>query len=516
MKVIALFFALIITATHATIFFKETFDTDPFESGKWVLSEQSKYAHQPVKVMASDTAPTEFKDDKGVQLTQDMKHYGFGGKFPTALNFPSLDEDLIVQYEVKLEETLNCGGAYIKLLRQTEDLKQLDNASPYTIMFGPDKCGTTNKVHFIVQYQNPITKQYEEKHFNETIAVRSDKSTHLYSLLLKKNGDFEISIDNKFAKSGSLLSHMHPSIVPPIMIDDPEDLKPADWVDAKEIVDETATKPDDWDETAPRKIPDPNAKKPEGWADDAPKQIPNPEAEKPSDWDDEEDGEWEAPLIDNPVCEKIGCGLWTPPLINNPAYKGKWSPPKIPNPAYIGEWKARQISNPAYFPAPEYPRDNLDPITALTVEVWTINGGIHFDNFIVGDKQSVQAFTEETFEKKKAVEKQQKKQETNEQRNQDLQEKLQSGTLLQKLEAIYDYIRSVVEENPMVLVGTIIAALIPIIFLFYSMQSSDKKSPATVSPATQPSPSPATQEPTSSSTSTSNQENDQPTTTTNQ
>jgi calnexin len=27
------------------------------------------------------------------------------------------DEDLIVQYEIKLEDTLSCGGAYIKLLR---------------------------------------------------------------------------------------------------------------------------------------------------------------------------------------------------------------------------------------------------------------------------------------------------------------------------------------------------------------------------------------------------------------
>lgn len=72
------------------------------------------------------------------------------------------------------------------------------------------------------------------------------------------------------------------------------------------------------------------------------------EAVKPHDWDDEEDGEWEAPVIDNPVCS-VGCGKWEPPKISNPAYKGKWHAPKIDNPEYRGVWKPRQIPNPDYF-----------------------------------------------------------------------------------------------------------------------------------------------------------------------
>ena len=37
----------------------------------------------------------------------------------------------------------------MKLLKDTKALKQdeFSNASPYVIMFGPDKCGTTNKVY---------------------------------------------------------------------------------------------------------------------------------------------------------------------------------------------------------------------------------------------------------------------------------------------------------------------------------------------------------------------------------
>ena len=43
---------------------------------------------------------------------------------------------------------LECGGAYMKLLQNSEALhaEEFSNASPYIIMFGPDKCGATNKV----------------------------------------------------------------------------------------------------------------------------------------------------------------------------------------------------------------------------------------------------------------------------------------------------------------------------------------------------------------------------------
>lgn len=36
----------------------------------------------------------------------------------------------------------------MKLLKENDELhaEQFSNASPYVIMFGPDKCGTTNKV----------------------------------------------------------------------------------------------------------------------------------------------------------------------------------------------------------------------------------------------------------------------------------------------------------------------------------------------------------------------------------
>ena len=72
-----------------------------------------------------------------------------------------------------------------------------------------------------------------------------------------------------------------------------------------------------------------------GWLDDEPEMVPDPEAEKPDDWDEDMDGDWEAPLIENPECKAApGCGKWKRPMIDNPSYKGKWFPPMITNPAF--------------------------------------------------------------------------------------------------------------------------------------------------------------------------------------
>lgn len=466
---------LLVTA-QSRLLFQETFDskTDPFGSGKWVMSEVAKYRGQPVKVMPSASAPEAFILDHGVQLTQEMKHYGFGSVFEQPVAFTPGD-DLVIQYELKFDEALNCGGAYIKLLRETSDLTYLDGQTPYTIMFGPDKCGGTNKIHFIVQHQNPVTKVWEEKHYNETIPVRTDRHTHLYTLVLRKDQSFDIFVDEKPAKTGHLLTHMQPSINPPAMIDDPSDKKPLDWVDDAMIVDPEARKPDDWDEEAPRKIPDPNATKPSTWLDDAPLKIPNPDISKPEDWDDEEDGEWEAPLIDNPACDTAGCGVWTPPLIPNPAYKGKWIAPKIPNPAYKGVWQARQIPNPAYF-EDLTPLQSLAPMTALAVEVWTTNGGIHFDNFVVGSVQAVQDFTRETFAKKATAERAQAKKEQQQHKDEEFKRVMESGSLMDKVKFVVQEALDFVQERPMLVLGTVVAMLVPILWMFFSNNDDgDKK-----------------------------------------
>uniref|UniRef100_A0A915JB46 Calnexin n=1 Tax=Romanomermis culicivorax TaxID=13658 RepID=A0A915JB46_ROMCU len=117
------------------------------------------------------------------------------------------------------------------------------------------------------------------------------------------------------------------------------------------------------------------------------------------------DGKWEAPLIKNPKCEKsAGCGKWTPPMIKNPEYKGKWKAPMINNPAYQGKWLPRRIPNPEYFELTSA-FEELEPIGAIGLELWTMTDGIAFDNFlIVDDKVIADTIASATWSPKSSAE----------------------------------------------------------------------------------------------------------------
>ena len=216
----------------------------------------------------------------------------------------------------------------MKLLRDNKALHQdeFSNASPYVIMFGPDKCGSTNKVHFIVNHKNPKTGEYEEKHLSAAPTARIVKTTELYTLIVHPNNTVIIKQNGEQVKEANLLEDFSPAFNPPKEIDDPKDSKPDTWVDESRIPDPEASKPEDWDEDAPFEIVDEEATIPEDWLESEPLTVPDPEAQKPEDWDEEEDGDWVAPTVPNPKCDEVsGCGLWEKPLVKNPNYKGKWT-----------------------------------------------------------------------------------------------------------------------------------------------------------------------------------------------
>lgn len=235
----------------AKLDFYETFDEKSgglFTSGKWIKSGVPKYKHQPVMVKQALRAPPGFEKDKGLQLTQEMKYYGVSS--PLRRPMAPSGGDAVFQYEVKFD-AFTCGGAYLKFLRASEelDLKQVDDQTPFSVMFGPDRCGNDDKVHFIMQHQSPKTLEWEEKHFASPPAVLVDKLSHLYTLAIHgADNSFEIYIDKRQVASGNLLADMEPPINPPLEVDDPTDKKPADWVDEETIPDPEAVKPDDWDE----------------------------------------------------------------------------------------------------------------------------------------------------------------------------------------------------------------------------------------------------------------------------
>lgn len=345
--------------------------------------------------------------DNGLIFMSEAKHGAISAPLQNSFKFE--DKPLVVQYEVRFQKKHECGGAYVKLLADTSNLKfeEFHDKTEYTIMFGPDKCGGDGKLHFIFQHKNPITHKMEEKHAKKPSGefgnIFDDTKTHLVGLIVRPDNTFEIQVDKVVVNSGSLLKDMEPPINPPKMIDDPDDVKPEDWDEREKITDPDAKKPDDWDEEAPKMIADPNAQKPDGWLDDEPELAPDPAAVKPQDWDEDEDGEWEAPQIPNPKCKAVGCGEWKPPQIKNPEFKGKWSPPLISNPAFKGIWKAKQIENPNFF------EDNnpftMKPIAAVGFELWSMQSEILFDNIIIADDLSlVNQWTLQTWDLKHAKE----------------------------------------------------------------------------------------------------------------
>jgi len=350
----------IFAVASAEVYFKESFNDDKW-SDRWVASgwkdsaEIGKFEHTAGKYYAD-------AEDKAIQTSQDARFYGISAKMPAA--FDNKGKDLVIQYTVKHEQALDCGGAYIKLLPSGLDQAKFGGESDYAIMFGPDVCGTgTRKTHVIITYDKKEKKPVNYQHKGE-ISCETDNFSHLYTLIIKSDDTYEVQIDGTKKESGKLsekFDFLHEK-----KIKDPAQSKPTDWVDEK-------------------KIPDPEDKKPEGY-DDIPKQIPDPEASKPDDWDDEDDGEWEAPMIDNPE------------------YKGEWKPKMIDNPAYKGEWEHPMIDNPDYFDDNElHVRGALEYVG---FELWQVKSGTMFDDIIVTDSvDEAKKFADETFYKKKDGEK---------------------------------------------------------------------------------------------------------------
>jgi calreticulin len=324
----ATFAALV--ATAAAAYFTEDFG-EGWED-RWTQASKDDLG----KFVAS--AGTYYNDetaDVGIKTSEDAKFYGLAAKFDT---FSNEGKKLIVQFRVKHEQNIDCGGGYVKIFPSTQEVAGIsdgDEKAPYNIMFGPDICGPgTRKVHVIFNYKgdNKLTKA--------TITAKSDEDSHLYTLTVSPDNTYQVDIDGEKEHSGSLY----------------EDF---DFLKAKEINDPEVSKPDDWvDETM---IDDPEDTKPEDWVEE--KQIVDPEAEQPEDWDEEMDGEWEAPTIDNPE------------------YKGEFSAKRIDNPEYKGEWVHPQVANP------EYEHDDAvydySDFGVIGFDLWQVKAGTIFDDVLI-------------------------------------------------------------------------------------------------------------------------------------
>lgn len=342
---------LAVGSALATVHYKETFDST-WES-RWVQSDKSKdlgkFQLTAGKWYGDKT------EDSGIQTSQDAKFYAISSKIPKP--FSNEGKPLVLQFTVKHEQNIDCGGGYIKLLPDF-DLASFEGETKYYIMFGPDVCGATKKIHLIFNYkgQNLLWKKEPR--------AETDQLTHVYTVIVNPDNTYEVQVDNVKRESGKLEEDW--DFLKPKTIPDPSDKKPADWVDEAEMDDPEDKKPADWDSI--------------------PETIADPDATQPEDWDEEEDGQWEAPTIPNPK------------------FKGAWKAKRIPNPKYKGVWKAKDIPNPEYSPD-----DKLylyKDIAAVGFDLWQVKSGTIFDNIIVTDSiQEAKDFYDATTGKSKDAEK---------------------------------------------------------------------------------------------------------------
>merc|ERR1711967_82947 len=278
------------------------------------------------------------KEDRGIKTAEDSKFFGMSAAFDS---FSNEGKDLYIQYQAKYEKDVECGGGYVKVGPKMEDATKFGDPTVYNIMFGPDKCGYTKRTHLIFSYKGKNVLKKSDLDYKQ----EGEGTSHLYRMVLKPDNTVRVEIDQENIYEGSIKEDWE--VLKPKEISDPEDKKPEDWADDSMIDDPEDKKPDDWVEE---------------------KRIVDPDAKKPDDWDDEEDGEWEAPMKDNP------------------AYKGDWSVKRISNPAYKGVWEAKKIANPEYVDDDSVYK--YDDFGFIGFDLWQVKGGTIFDNIIITDDVS--------------------------------------------------------------------------------------------------------------------------------
>merc|ERR1712227_685602 len=178
--VFAVLAASCIAFATAEVYFEEDFSGD-WES-RWTQSK-AKDGLGVMKVSAGKYY-SDPEAGKGLQTSQDAKFYAISAK---TKEFSNEGKTLVVQFTVKHEQDIDCGGGYLKL--GAFEPEKFEGSSEYNIMFGPDICGATKKTHVIFNYKG---KNLDKK---KEVRAESDTLSHLYTLIVKPDNTYEVQID---------------------------------------------------------------------------------------------------------------------------------------------------------------------------------------------------------------------------------------------------------------------------------------------------------------------------------
>ena len=104
--------------------------TDDLEG--WVQSTH-KGAEAGKFVVTAGKFYGDAEKDKGIQTSQDARFYALSKEFKP---FSNAEKPLVIQFTVKHEQNIDCGGGYAKIFDCSLDQTDMHGDSPYLIMFG--------------------------------------------------------------------------------------------------------------------------------------------------------------------------------------------------------------------------------------------------------------------------------------------------------------------------------------------------------------------------------------------
>ncbi len=118
---------------HAEVYFKEGFDKT--WQKRWVQSNVKSENECGKFEWTAGKFYGDSEINKGLQTSQDSRFYGISAKIGEP--FTNKGKTLVVQFSVKHEQNIDCGGGYIKVLPSDVDQEKFGGDTPYYIMFGP-------------------------------------------------------------------------------------------------------------------------------------------------------------------------------------------------------------------------------------------------------------------------------------------------------------------------------------------------------------------------------------------
>merc|ERR1719253_767858 len=148
---------------------------DSFDHMAWTNTRATYNTWQTPGKMVAATMKVGADTDGAMYAPDAARKYAATTTLKTPVDYSKVT---VLQYEVRPSSGWTCGGAYLKFYNETGededfDASAVDNNTPYSVMFGPDKCGTTNKVHLIFRRKSLIDGSIEEKHLKDAPLVPS-------------------------------------------------------------------------------------------------------------------------------------------------------------------------------------------------------------------------------------------------------------------------------------------------------------------------------------------------------